>query len=70
MADRPDEDGDHLFRMIDSIWHKARQNWRDDLAGHFERVHWSPLVADSRRYLRALRECLETLDAAERDTEF
>jgi hypothetical protein len=67
---RPDEDGDHMLRVIDSVWHKTRPSWRDDVAGHFEREHWSPLVAESRAYLGALRECLEMLGDAERDTDF
>lgn len=70
MLDRPDEEGDRLLRMIDSIWHQTRQRWRDDMAGHFERVHWTPLIAETRLYLHGLRECLDTTSAAERDTEF
>jgi hypothetical protein len=70
MPSRPDEDGDQLLRVIDSIWRKTQQSWRDDMARHFERAHWSPLLAESRAYLGALRECLEMMSAAERDTEF
>jgi len=70
MFARPDEDGDHLLRVIDSIWRKTQQNWRDDMASHFDRAHWTPLLAESRAYLGALRECLETMNAAERETEF
>jgi hypothetical protein len=70
VANRPDEDGDHLFRVTNSIWHKTQQSWRDDLAGHFDRVHWTPLATGSRAYVRALRECLDIVNAAERDTEY
>ena len=70
MPARPDEDGDHLLRVIDSIWQKTQQCWLDDMADHFDRNHWTPLLAESRSYLRALGECLELLSTAERDTEF
>jgi hypothetical protein len=43
---------------------------RGDMAGRFERVHWTPLAADTRAYLRALRECLDIVSAAERETEY
>jgi hypothetical protein len=70
MAARPDEDGDQLLRVIDSVWQKTQQRWLDDMAGHFDRTHWTPLLAESRVYLRALGDCLELLGTAERDTEF
>ena len=70
MPARPDEDGEHLLLVIDSIWQKTQQSWRDDMARHFDRAHVTPLLAESRAYLGALRECLETMSAAERDTEF
>jgi hypothetical protein len=28
--------------MIDSIWHKTQQSWRDDMPCHLDRVHWTP----------------------------
>jgi len=70
MPDRPDEDADHLLRVIDSIWQKTQQCWLDDMAGHCDRAHWTPLLAESRSYLRALGDCLELMSTAERDTEF
>jgi hypothetical protein len=70
MFARPDEDGDHQLLVIDSIWQKTQLSWRDDIARHFERAHWTPLLTESRTYLVALGECLETMNAAERDTEF
>jgi hypothetical protein len=38
------------------------------LASHFGRLHWAPLVDESRAYLRALGECMELLTTAERKT--
>jgi hypothetical protein len=70
MLARPDEDGEHLLGVIDSIWQTTQQSWRDDMARQFDHAHWTPLVAESRAFLGALRECLETMSAAERDTEF
>jgi hypothetical protein len=70
MPDRPDEDGDHLFQMIDLIWHKTQQSWRDDMPCHFDRAHWTSMAAESRAFLRALRECPDIVNAAERDTEY
>ena len=70
MPARPHEDGDHMLRVIDSTWQKTQRCWLDDMASHFDRTHWTPLLAESRAYLRALGECLELLSTAERDTEF
>ena len=70
MPARLDEEGDHMLRVIDSIWHKTQQCWLDDMAGQFDRAHWTPLLTESRAYLRALGECLELMSTAERDTEF
>jgi len=70
MPDRPDEDAERLLRVIEAAWHQAQQDWRDDMAGRFDRVHWAPVIAESRLYLRALRECLDIMNTAERDTDF
>ncbi|HTS97980.1 MAG TPA: hypothetical protein VMI33_15320 [Streptosporangiaceae bacterium] len=40
------------------------------MASHFGRSHWTPLVDGSRAYLRALGECMELLNTAERETEY
>jgi hypothetical protein len=40
------------------------------MASRFGRSHWTPLVGESRSYLRALGECMELLTAAERETEY
>jgi len=70
MSVRPDEDGNHLLQVIESAWYRTQQHWQDDMASHFDRRHWAPLVNDSRAYLSALSQCLDLLRAAERDTEF
>ncbi|HTS96790.1 MAG TPA: hypothetical protein VMI33_09220 [Streptosporangiaceae bacterium] len=70
MPARPDEDGDHLLRVIDAVWSKTQQRWHDDMASHFDREHWTPLVTGARAYQRALGECLDLLSAAERETDF
>jgi hypothetical protein len=70
MPARPDEDGAYWLRVIDSAWQQTQQHWLDDMARHFDRTHWAPLVNESRTYLRALGECMELMSTAERDTEF
>lgn len=70
MADRPHEDGELSLRVIESAWNKTQQYWHDDVASHFSRRHWTPLLNESRAYLRALGSCMELLSTAERDTEF
>lgn len=70
MPARPDEDGDHLLRVVEASWRTTQQSWRDDMARHFERTHWTPLLAESRAYLGALRDCLDMMSKADRDTEF
>ena len=70
MTGRPHEDGELLLREIDAAWSKTQQHWHDDMARHFGRSHWAPLADESRSYLRALRECMELLAAAERETEY
>ena len=70
MTGRPHEDGDHLLREIGLAWSKTQQHWHDDMASHFDRSHWAPLVTESRAYLRALGECMELMTTAERETEY
>lgn len=69
MTGRPHDDGEVLLREIGAAWAKTQQHWHDDMANHFGRSHWAPLVDESRSYLRALGECTELLTAAERETE-
>ena len=69
MPGRPDQDGDQELRLLDDAWEKASQHWLDGTARRFDTGQWAPLLAESRSYLEALRKMMDTLDAAERDTE-
>ena len=69
MVTRPDRDGDQQLRLLDDAWDKAAQHWLDGMARQFDTGHWAPLVQESRGYLEALRKLMDTLEAAERDTE-
>lgn len=69
MTGRPQEDGEVLLREMGAAWYKTQQHWHDDIATQFDRSHWTPLVDESRSYLRALGECMELMTAAERETE-
>lgn len=70
MNTRPDRDGDDQLRLLGAAWQDAAQHWRDEVAHQFETEHWAPLAQQSRAYLEALRALMETLEAAERGTEF
>jgi hypothetical protein len=69
MVTRPDRDGEQQLRLLDDAWDKVSQHWLDGMARQFETGHWTPLLRESRGYLEALRKLMDTLDAAERDTE-
>jgi len=69
MPGRPDQDGDQQLRLLGDAWEKASQHWLDGTARRFGDGQWAPLHQESRSYLEALRELMDTLDAAERDTE-
>ena len=69
MTGRPDQDGEQQLRLLDDAWEKASQHWRDGTARQFGDGQWSSLHQESRSYLEALRKLMDTLDAAERDTE-
>ena len=69
MTGRPDQDGEQQFRLLDDAWEKASQHWLDGTARQFGDGHWASLLQESRGYLEALRKLMDTLDAAERDTE-
>jgi hypothetical protein len=66
---RPDQDGEQQLRLLDDAWDKASEHWRDGLARQFDTGHLTPLLRESRCYLEALRRLMDTLEAAERDTE-
>lgn len=70
MPGRPDQDGDHNMRVLSSVWEKTRHHWQDDMATRFDTGYWTPMLNESRSYLAALRQLLELLNAAERDTEY
>jgi len=66
---RPDQDGEQQLRLLDDAWDKASEHWRDGLARRFGTDRLAPLLRESRDYLAALRRLMDTLEAAERDTE-
>ena len=47
----------------------AAEHWRDGQARQFGDGRLAPLLQESRGYLEALRRLMDTLEAAERDTE-
>ena len=69
MPTRPDQDGDQQLRLLDDAWDKAAEHWRDGAARQFGDGRLARLLQESRGYLEALRGLMETLEAAERDTE-
>ncbi len=69
MVSRPDRDGDQQLRLLDDAWDKASRHWHDGMARQFEAGHLTPLLHESRGYLEALRKLMDTLEAAERETE-
>ena len=69
MVTRPDRDGDQQVRLLDDAWDKASEHWRDGMAREFDAGHLTPLLTESRGYLEALRALMDTLEAAERETE-
>ena len=69
MIARPDQDGDQQLRLLDDAWGKAEEHWQDGMARQFGAAQLTPLIQESRSYLEALRKLLDTLEAAERDSE-
>ena len=69
MVTRPDRDGDQHLRLLDDAWDEASQHWHDGMARQFDTGHLTPLRHESRAYLEALRTLMDTLEAAERETE-
>lgn len=66
---RPDQDGDLQLRLLGDAWEEASRHWLDGTARQFGDDHWGPLRQESLGYLEALRKLMDTLDAAERETE-
>jgi hypothetical protein len=69
VVSRPDRDGDQQLRLLDDAWDQASQHWRDGMAREFDAGRLTPLRQESRGYLEALRTLLDTLEAAERETD-
>ena len=69
MTARPDQDGDQQLRLLDDAWGQAAEHWQDGTARQFGTARLTPLLQESRSYLEALRQLLDVLEAAERDTE-
>jgi hypothetical protein len=63
-----DPDGDYALGLLADAWDKASQHWHDDMARDFDTNHLRPLLQESRSYLDALRNLIEILDTATRDT--
>lgn len=66
---RPDQDGDLQLRLLGDAWEKASQHWLDGMAREFGEDQWTLLHQESLGYLEALRKLMETLEAAELETE-
>jgi len=69
MTGRPDQDGDQHLRLLGDAWDQAAEHWRDGTARQFGEGQLTPLLQESRGYLEALRKLMDTLEAADRDTE-
>jgi hypothetical protein len=66
---RPDQDGDRQLQLLGGAWDKAAEHWRDGPARQFGTAQLTPLLQESRGYLEALRKLMDTLEAADRETE-
>ena len=69
MVARPDQDGDQQLRLLDDAWGRAAEYWQDSTARQFGSAQLMPLLQESRGYLEALHRLMDTLEAAERDTD-
>ena len=69
MNARPDQDGDQHLRLLGDAWEAAVEHWQDGTARHFDQAQLGPLLQESRGYLEALRKLMDTLAAADRETE-
>lgn len=70
MPGRPDHDGDYQLHLLDAAWDDTQRHWHDDMTRHFDTGYLTPLLNESREYLLALRNLVDLLAAAERDTEY
>src|SRR3954453_15606019 len=69
MISRPEQDGDQQLRMLGDAWDQAAEHWRDGPARQFGDSRLAPLLQEPRTYLEALRKLMDTLEAADRETE-
>lgn len=68
MSAPPDIDGGYSLSLLADAWDKAARHWHDDMARDFDAHHLRPLLHESRTYLDALRDLIDVLDTATRDT--
>ena len=69
MITRPEQDGDQQLRLLADAWDQAAEHWRDGPARQFGDAELGLLLDESRTYLEALRKLMDTLEAAERETQ-
>ena len=69
MISRPEQDGDQQVRMLGDAWDQVAEHWRDGPARQFGDGSLASLLQESRTYLEALRKLMDTLEAADRETE-
>jgi hypothetical protein len=69
MISRPEQDGDQQLRLLGDAWDQAAEHWRDGPARQFGDGSLAPVLQESRSYLEALRKLMDTLEAADRETE-
>lgn len=70
MAEDPRELSDYSANRLGLTWSRTKEHWRDSGRAHFAQHHWLPLQHDIDAYQSALKELLETLNAAEQATEY
>lgn len=69
MISRPEQDGDQQLRLLGDAWDQAAEHWRDGPARQFGDAQLAPLLQGSRAYLEAVRKLMDTLEAADRETQ-
>jgi hypothetical protein len=69
MITRPEQDGDQQLRLLADAWDQAAEHWRDGPARQFGENQLAAVLDESRTYLEALRKLMDTLEAAERETQ-
>ena len=69
MISRPEQDGDQQLRLLADACDQAAEHWRDGTARQFCENQLAAVLDESRTYLEALRKLMDTLEAAERETQ-